>query len=548
MRLPPGVNEKDFADAIRQFEEVVGLDWVFTSDEDLDTYRDGYSPYQGESEERIASAAVAPDDVEEVSKVVKIANAYRIPIYAISTGRDMGYGHCAPAYSGSVVLDLKRMDRIIEVSETNAYCVVEPGVNYFDMYRYLQEKGIRLILNLPDANWGGLIGNSLDHGNGYMLPEYRDHFGSHCGMEVVLANGEIMRTGMGAIPDSKVGPQYKYGLGPYVDGIFSQGNYGVVTKMGFWMYPMPEGYFRGTVQVPRHDDLHRLVEIMSYLLDSGISNGFSSVGAPVLRSAGVTDLEHLALIEKLDARNLSPEFEKYALRKGVAYWSGTLSFYGPVKVMKAQWEYAKEKLSAIPGATFQEGDTIRFPVGPDYFEKAGTTTGRTPCGIPTLTTFGQSIRGRNPTPTMGHVWFSPVIPRTGEAIFELNRVFGQYGAETGFPQFSPSSFRMPMDFLGNRVFLALFGFKLMADVEYNRKVRAVYREAARLGAEHGWSEYRSCASFYDDLMVDFSYNNHSLMCLHETVKDAVDPNGILSAGRYGLWPKHLRHMKDAKRS
>jgi len=68
MRVPPGVSEKDFSDAIRQFEEVVGLDWVFTSDEDLDLYRDSYSPYQGEEEERVASAAVAPAKVEEVSK------------------------------------------------------------------------------------------------------------------------------------------------------------------------------------------------------------------------------------------------------------------------------------------------------------------------------------------------------------------------------------------------------------------------------------------------------------------------------------------------
>jgi len=49
-------------------------------------------------------------------------------------------------------------------------------------------------------------------------------------------------------------------------------------------------------------------------------------------------------------------------------------------------------------------------------------------------------------------------------------------------------------------------------------------------------------------MADLSYSNHSLMRLWETIKDAVDPNGILSPGRYGVWPKHLRHMKEAKGS
>jgi len=66
LRVPPGVSEKDFADAIKQFEEAVGEDWVFTSEEDVDLYRDAYSPMVGEEEEIFASAAVSPNSVEQV--------------------------------------------------------------------------------------------------------------------------------------------------------------------------------------------------------------------------------------------------------------------------------------------------------------------------------------------------------------------------------------------------------------------------------------------------------------------------------------------------
>jgi 4-cresol dehydrogenase (hydroxylating) len=142
MKTPPGVNSKDFSDAIKQFEEAVGQEWVFTSDDDVALYRDAYSPFWGEPDELVASAAVAPDNVEQVQKVVRIANSYKIPIYAISTGKNLGYGGSAPVYSGSVVLDLKRMNRILEVDEKNAYALVEPGVSYFDLYRYIQEKGL----------------------------------------------------------------------------------------------------------------------------------------------------------------------------------------------------------------------------------------------------------------------------------------------------------------------------------------------------------------------------------------------------------------------
>ena len=220
MRVPPGVSSKDFSDALQQFEEAVGKEWVFTSDEDVAMYRDAYSPFWGEPDELVASAAVAPDGVEQVQKVVRIANTYKIPIYPISTGKNLGYGGSAPAYSGSVVLDLKRMNRILEVNEKNAYCLVEPGVSYFDLYRYIQEKGIKLWVDVPDPGWGSPVGNSLDRGGGYLLPQFRNHFDSHCGMEVVLANGEVLRTGMGALPEQKPGRSTSRGSDPGSMGFF----------------------------------------------------------------------------------------------------------------------------------------------------------------------------------------------------------------------------------------------------------------------------------------------------------------------------------------
>jgi 4-cresol dehydrogenase (hydroxylating) len=101
MYLPPGVSPTDFAAAVSHFETVVGKEWVFTKDEDVDLYKDSFSPFLGEPEERVASAAVAPDSVEQVQQIVRIANQYKIPLYAISTGRNLGYGGSAPVYSGS---------------------------------------------------------------------------------------------------------------------------------------------------------------------------------------------------------------------------------------------------------------------------------------------------------------------------------------------------------------------------------------------------------------------------------------------------------------
>ena len=72
MKLPPGVSAGDFAAALKEFEAAVGSEWVFTSDEDVTLYRDAYSPFWDEEEDRVASAAVAPDNVEQVQAVVRI--------------------------------------------------------------------------------------------------------------------------------------------------------------------------------------------------------------------------------------------------------------------------------------------------------------------------------------------------------------------------------------------------------------------------------------------------------------------------------------------
>src|SRR5690606_33470132 len=121
----------------------------------------------------------------------------------ISTGRNLAYGGSAPVYSGSVVLDLKRMNRVLEVNERNAYALVEPGVRYVDLYEHITRAGLDLWIDPPDPGWASVTGNALDGGGGWTAAPFRDHFGWHCGMAVVRGDGDVVRTGMGALPDSK---------------------------------------------------------------------------------------------------------------------------------------------------------------------------------------------------------------------------------------------------------------------------------------------------------------------------------------------------------
>ncbi len=83
------------------------------------------------------------------------------------------------------------------------------------------------------------------------------------------------------------------------------------------------------------------------------------------------------------------------------------------------------------------------------------------------------------------------------------------------------------------------------DKAYNRRTLATTTRLVRAAAENGWSEYRAAAALQEVIMDTFSFNDHAYMRFCESIKDAVDPNGILSAGRYGIWPKHLRKNRNA---
>jgi (+)-pinoresinol hydroxylase len=433
------------------------------------------------------------------------------------------------------------MNRILDVSERNAYALVEPGVSYFDLYRHIRQNKLKLWVDVPDPGWGSPLGNALERGAGYTLSPYRDHWAAHCGLEVVLANGELVRTGMGALPNSRTWQQFQYGYGPSVDGLFSQGNFGVVTKMGFWLLAEPEAYRTGRVFVPRYADLTALVDTLAYLMNTGIMNSMTRLESPLLFGTvigGPVNPGVQALLSRPGGAT-TQQLEDYGLANKLPYWCAPLRFYGPEAVINAQWEYAKQKfLAAVPGATFEEEPLVRFPLTDS---QANETLDPASFGVPSLLAFQMGARSpTNATPFDGHVWFSPVIPMSAEAVFECQRVFGEAFKEWGV---QPLGVPLPQSY-HPRTFVQIYGFPTSRDPAVNSKNRETFRRMIKLAAEHGWGEYRTAPAFMDDCMDAYSFNDHALRRLHETLKDAVDPNGILSAGRYGIWPKHLRGTRS----
>ena len=214
MRVPPGVRRADFADAIKEFEAAKWQQYrVFTSDEDVDTYRDSYS-LGHENEEPLPSAAIAPGEVEQVQAVCQ--DREHAQDSAMDRFRPEKESWLrwfqAPPLGGSVGA------WILEAHESRAsrsttrihYALVEPGVSYLTSTAIFRNRDWKVWTDPPDPGWGSLVGNALERGGGYT--PMRDHFDCHCGMEVVLANGDVVRTGWRAAEREDMAANTKYGF------------------------------------------------------------------------------------------------------------------------------------------------------------------------------------------------------------------------------------------------------------------------------------------------------------------------------------------------
>ena len=208
--LPPAWSEHGFSAALNDFTALLGSPRVLTGEGDLRLYRD---PFQHpSSEEFTASAVVLPQTVEEIQALVRIAGPSRRAAVDGLPGSQQRLRRSGAPRRRLGGRSLRDMNRVLEINEECAYAVVEPGVRWFDLYEAIRAGHHRLMLSVADVGWGSVIGNTLDHGITY-LP-YGVDMGMQCGMEVVLANGELLRTGMGAMAGNRSWHLYKRGLGP----------------------------------------------------------------------------------------------------------------------------------------------------------------------------------------------------------------------------------------------------------------------------------------------------------------------------------------------
>lgn len=509
-------SRRSYERAFKQFAEDVGSDWASMEGELTRTYTDPYNP--GPADEFIPQGVVFPASVEEVQAVVKTANKYEIPIWPVSAGKNLTYGGPSPRMKGTVTVDLKRINRVLEVDDELAYCVVEPGVSFFDLHEYLQKNGHQdLMPSVPGPGWGSIIGNGLERGAGQH--PYGEMIASSYGFEVVLPNGELMRTGMAAMTGAKTAHLHPFGFGPDVHGLFAQSNMGIVTKMGRWLYQRPEVVMCVDMHFDNEDDYIKIVDAVRPLRMEGT----------ILTMAGLYNLTLQASLFTTRKQwyegdgPVPPEIlQKMKTELGLSEWQLNFALYGTEEQVEAHWKRVQERFKDIPHRAdprpYRKGDVVMHPG--DQHQN----------GIPNMALFGWL----NWKESGVHADFSPISPATGSDAKEVYETVKGIAYKWGFDCIL--SLGVENRFM-RQIFLVLFN---RYDEEEKRKARLMFEEMIQEYAKRGWGENRTHLAFMDSVAQAYDFNDNALLRFQQQIKDSLDPNGILAPGKSGIWPERFR--------
>jgi glycolate oxidase len=206
---------------------ICGGEFVHTDDERLERYG------QDETEDLVykPSVVVRPRTAEEISAILRLCNAEKIPVTPRGAGTGLSGG--ALAIHGGVCLSMERFNSILEIDERNLQATVEPGVINEEFQNAVKDKGLFYPPD-PASKGSCFLGGNLAHSSGgpkaVKYGTTRDYV---LNMQVVLPTGEIIWTGANVL-------KYSTGYNFTHLMIGSEGTLGVITKIVFRLVPFPK--------------------------------------------------------------------------------------------------------------------------------------------------------------------------------------------------------------------------------------------------------------------------------------------------------------------
>lgn len=528
----------DLENALTDLSKAIGAENVIVNGKTCSEYQTATFATQ-----QTIPAVIRPGNRDEVQECLRIANLHRTPIYPISTGKNIGYGSRVPAADGNIVMELSRLDKIVEYNDKLGYVTLQPGVTQRILCNFLQENHSKFWMDATGAPMDhSIIGNIAERGFGHT--PYGDHFGHVSGMEIVLPNGDCIHTGQGRFSGAKATPIYRWGLGPFVDGLFTQSNLGIITQITVWLMPAPPYSQSFYFSLDKYEDLAVTIDVLRPLFLDG-----------TIKSAMHIANDHKVLSsfqrypwDKANGQTPLPDQVLHDLGKSWDFgaWNAAGALYGTRQEVALKRRKIKRKLRNLPikklrfldDFMLNIADKLQRPLKwilrldlPEMMKVLKPVYNLTK-GVPS-DDFVPSLYWRKPYGARqtvnpeydrcGLMWIAPIAPTDGKYAEEIwlitKSVFTRFG-------FEPA---ISITLLTERAMDSIISITYDRDIPgEDEKAMLCHDELLKKLTARGYFPYRLGVQSMDKLPDP----EESYKIFLTAIKKALDPYNILAPGRY----------------
>jgi len=238
---------------LRELQAIVGPRWAAAEPEDLICYG-----FDATFKEALPDVVASPATTEEVSRIMQLAHRERLPVVPRGLGSGLAGGTIP--IRGGIVLNLTRMNRILEIDRVNMIAVVQAGVVTAELQAEVAKQGLYYPPDPSSQRHSSIGGNIACNAGGPHCLKYGVTADYVMGLEVVLADGQVLRTG---------GKTIKHAVGYHLAQLFigSEGTLGVITEATLKLIPPPKTTCTAMAVFPRLNDASVAV---TRILEAGI--------------------------------------------------------------------------------------------------------------------------------------------------------------------------------------------------------------------------------------------------------------------------------------
>jgi len=510
-------------DLINDFLNFPGLEniKIITATEDLKRYHINTMGIH-----RQILAAIQVTKSNQITEILRVANKHMVSIYPISTGNNWGYGSANPVKNNSIILDLSNLNQILNFDDELGYVTLEPGVTQKMLFDYFKKKKVSYLVPTTGAGPNcSILGNAIERG--YGITPFSDHFASLISLEAILPDGSLYKSPLSDFKATEVAEIFKYGIGPYLDGIFTQSNFGIVTKITIALAKKTEHTEIFMFSIKETKELSKTINIIRE-----IKQELGSI---------------VGGVNLMNRERMKAMFGDKHQNKSII-WTCVGGLYGPIEIIKQAKRIIKRKLDNLSSSVVflnRKKITRLKKILPNYINKyffgiperieAMDNFLKILDGVPSEMALALAYSKSKKTPSLngntnpaiddcGLIWFSPLLPiRPNTVEVFVKKIISICKKHKIDPLITLTT-------ISNHCFDSTIPILYKKDnIDDKKNAQSCYDELFRECRNMGLMPYRLNI---DSMKIYNDEHDLTSVKLIDKIKNAIDVNQVLAPGRY----------------